>query len=91
MRTPVYNSHSTMYLLKLINTDFREWIKLFTFHHVSIKTHCVAEITSYITGFTFHHVSIKTKRYIVMKGSAGSFTFHHVSIKTLLASRIPTS
>ena len=31
-------SHSTMYLLKLMLSGMTENVKVFTFHHVSIKT-----------------------------------------------------
>ena len=61
------NLHSTMYLLKLNLADQYSSAKIFTFHHVSIKTLTEAVITDDITIFTFHHVSIKTHIIIILE------------------------
>ena len=76
------NSHSTMYLLKLIVDHAFSAFKKFTFHHVSIKTCGYFRIYISKVEFTFHHVSIKTSPYVACWSERNGFTFHHVSIKT---------
>ena len=77
------DSHSTMYLLKLSPSTYKNPILfLFTFHHVSIKTNFIyttvkSVINSHSTMYLlklFSRVSITYCPY--------TFTFHHVSIKT---------
>ena len=77
------NSHSTMYLLKQAPAEEPEpEEKVFTFHHVSIKTVGSGNEIFKIISFTFHHVSIKTGFGDSHIKVLTSFTFHHVSIKT---------
>ena len=40
-------------------------ISSFTFHHVSIKTSSIKNLSLRYSKFTFHHVSIKTKAIIM--------------------------
>ena len=57
---------------------------LFTFHHVSIKTHNSEQKAALLLRFTFHHVSIKTSYLTFEQYQQLGFTFHHVSIKTVM-------
>ena len=79
-----FNSHSTMYLLKLLCPLQKLLPELYSHSTMYLlKLAPSAVMKTPVSSFTFHHVSIKTIILVTATLITAIFTFHHVSIKTL--------